>query len=330
MIARFVLALPFYVALPEGAQFFIYTYMDEDYSVSIFPPARSDRPPLGDAPTVLQMNSESAFLANGLRIDFNKDTFDRRHEHPSDPPAAVITRAIESFLTRLRYVTQYAHMPPFDMSRSWWRLRYLNDDGTELTEDPALRRGLGSIWFNWSWAGINEQIWENIHSLPPDYNPPAWNGLLLDAIAALPHIGTAVVLAATCLEVFISQILDDLAKESQFSAELWKWMNERKPHDRQPSTEEQFDVLLRHFTGHSLKEESSLWEAFQHLRTARNTFVHNGVAQIGGKPISPTDAAKLVRFTQAIIHWVRELLADKLKWPTFEPSIVFTFEQAFL
>src|SRR6266496_5138777 len=138
MIARFLLALPFYIAMPEGGQFTIYTYVDEDYTVAVFPPARSDRPPSGDVPDVLQMNDVPAFLANGLRIDFIKDTFDRLHEHPSDPPEPVITRAVELFLARLRYVTQYAPMPPFDWSRSWWRLRYLNDDGTELAEDPAL------------------------------------------------------------------------------------------------------------------------------------------------------------------------------------------------
>src|SRR4051794_40615777 len=108
MIARFILALPFYIAVPDGVQFNIYTYIDEGYTVSVFPPNRSNRPPPGDIPDLLQMNDAPAFLANGLRIDFTKDTFDRSSGCPSDPPHTVISSAVNGFLTRLRFVTQYA------------------------------------------------------------------------------------------------------------------------------------------------------------------------------------------------------------------------------
>ena len=90
MIARFLLALPFYIAVPDGVEFTIYTYEDDGYTVSVFPPSRSDSPPPGNVPDNLQMNGAQAFLANGLRIEFRKDIFDRSHRNPFDPPESVI------------------------------------------------------------------------------------------------------------------------------------------------------------------------------------------------------------------------------------------------
>jgi len=330
MIARFLLALPFYIAVLEGAQFNVYTYENDGYVVSVFPPSRSDSLPPGNVPDNLQMNDTQAFLANGLRIEFRKDIFDRSHRNPFDPPESVINSAVKLFLDQLRYVTQSPQVHTVDLLRCPWRIRYLNDDGSELIEDASLPRGRGGVSFNWSWVGLNTQIWENIHSLSPDFIPPAWNILLLDAEAALPNVGTAVVLAATCLEVFIEQILGDLAKKSELSSDLWTWLNKRKDHLKNPSVEEQFDVLLKYFTGRSLKEDKYLWASFINLKTARNKFVHEGLAKVGDKLILPSDAARLVGQSRAITKWVRELLPDDLKWPEFEPSAVFTIEQAII
>jgi len=47
-----------------------------------------------------------------------------------------------------------------------------------------------------------------MHQLPDGYEPPPWEVLLLDAIGELPNVGTAIVLSATALEVFIAAILN--------------------------------------------------------------------------------------------------------------------------
>ena len=92
-----------------------------------------------------------------------------------------------------------------------------------------------------------------MHELPDDYQPLPWDVLLLDAQAELPKIGTAIVLAATALEVFIAGILDQLAKEKAVPEELWSWISEREDYHQQPTLVEQYNDLLHFFTGHSLR-----------------------------------------------------------------------------
>jgi hypothetical protein len=341
MLARLILALPFNIAVPEGAMFDTYAYEDDGYEVRVFPPGRTDRPLFGDVPDGIMINDARAFVANGLRVDFRRESFDRTRDHSVDraglptwdPPEAVVTRAIDSFLKRLRYVTRGAQIHRVGLQDVSWRLHYLNDDGSELPIDSALHRALGSVAFRWSLIGLNPDVWEQIHSLPPDFEPPVWDTLRLDADAALPNIGTAVVLAAACLEVFISSVLDQLAAGSTVPPALWAWVNKRggKRRDplKEPSTEEQFDSLLHLFTGHSLKEEGRLWEAFMNLKTARNAFVHEGIAQVGRTPLSVEDAAGLVARIRDIINWVKQWLPIDFRWPEFESSIRLTLEANF-
>src|SRR5262249_13656712 len=159
---------------------------------------------------------------------------------------------------------------------------YTNDDGSELEAQEGYRRRRGSLQFHWSFIGISPEVWDNIFCLPPEFEVPVWDGLRLDALAALPSVGTAVVLAATSLEVFISTLLDQLASKRGLSENLWTWVRDRDGRTlQQPSVEEQFDVLLKELTGHSLKEDAVLWEAFKNLKSARNSFVHEGTARLG-------------------------------------------------
>jgi len=144
---------------------------------------------------------------------------------------------------------------------------------------------------------------------------------LLDAQADLPRVGPAVVLAATALEVFISNTLDGLVQRSSLPKELWSWINQRGDYLREPTVEEQFDALLKFLTGHSLKAEATLWEAFRNLKTARNSFVHEGRARIGGTTVSIETARRLVVSASEIIAKVREWLPSDMHWPTFTHTI---------
>jgi len=330
MLAQLLVALPFHIAVPEGAQFTLYTYEDDGYLVTVYPPSRSDQPPPGEVPDLIRMSNAPAFVANALRIEFRRETFNRTSGHPSDPPEAVLYFAIDSFLTRLRYATRGTQVHRVSLQDLSWRLRYLNDDGSELEKRSGLVRGLRHITFTWSLIGINPTVWENIHSLSPDFKPPPWDDLRLDAQAALPHVGTAVVLAVACLEVFISHTLDQLASNSDVPGDIWKWATHRGYWLKDPTTNEQYDFLIRHFTGHSLKENPALWEAYKNLKDARNTFVHEGVAKVGGKVVSVPDAVRLVARMNDIINWVKIQLPTELRWLEFEPSVQFEFEQAIL
>ena len=85
-----------------------------------------------------------------------------------------------------------------------------------------------------------------------------------------------------------------LAQAGAVPTPLWAWISKRGDYLREPTVEEQYDALFKFFTGHSLKEEPTLWTAFRNLKTARNTFVHGGAAKIGGIPVSLETAGKLV------------------------------------
>jgi hypothetical protein len=139
-----------------------------------------------------------------------------------------------------------------------------------------------------------------------------------------------VVLAATSLEVFISQVLEALAPKAEPASALWTWINNRGDWQKEPSVEEQFSSLLGIATGHSLKEDNTLWEAFRHLRTARNSFAHRGVAEVGGKTLSPAAALALIAKADQIVERVREWLPEHERWPIFNVAANVTLTKAIL
>ena len=326
MLARLYVALPFHIAVPEDKTFSIFAYEDEGYEIRVFPPGRTDQPLLEEIPDDVKINGEAAFIADGLKIEFRKDSFNRTSGGEFDPPMRVVERAVHSFLLRLRYVTRGEQIRLVNLKESRWRIRYLDDHGNELQEEPQKVRGLGGYAFKFSVVGVNPTVWDNIHELSPDFSVPIWDTLCLDARAALPNIGTAVVLASAALEVFISQLLDKLAPASDVPDAIWSWINDRGDYLKEPSVQEQFDILLHHMVGHSLKEDERLWEIFKNLRKARNSFAHEGIAMLGKnekKPISVEQATGLVNGVSSIIRWIKQWLPERAQWPEFQPSIKF-------
>jgi len=326
MLARLFVLLPFSLTIPEGEQFPVYEYADEGYHVRIFPPGRSDRPgPPPDEVDQILIDGVPAFQADALRIDFHKESFDRSKERNFDPPLEVVRRAVNSFIVRLRHVAHAGHVRALDFRdfrTVTWRIRYLNDDESELEPDEKLVRGRGVLHWSFGWTALTKQVWEDVHTLPLDYEPPPWEELLLDAQSDLPRVGPAVVLAATALEVFIAHVLDDLAARSSVPAPLWNWISTRDgAYSREPTVEEQYDRLLMFFTGHSLKTEARLWESFMNLKTARNTFVHKGIAKIGGVQVSPETANHLIVSASEVVAKVREWLPPEVHWPVFKHEI---------
>ena len=317
MLARLTVATPFLMVVPDNTQFSVRAYDDSGYEVRVYPPVRSDIPLKTDEPDSVEVNGKPGFVANALRIDFLKDRFDMT-QRATDPPNDVIARAIASFLTRYRYAIRSPQVSPIEFPGTTWRMEYLNDDGTPVERKSGEVAARGGRGFQISYVALSPEIWEQVHSLDPDWLPPRWNDLLLDAEGALPKVGTAVVLAATALEVFIADTLDDLAARNGFSQPMWEWINHRGEWLKDPSTGEQFDFLLKFFTGHSLQEDLTLWESFQNLRTARNRFVHEGAATLGKAAklvVTPQKAAQLVKNARDITEWVREKLPEEMKWP---------------
>jgi hypothetical protein len=323
MLARLSIDLPYNIAIKQHEPFPLYEYETYGYKVRNLPPAYTEEREV-TAPDELRMNDEPAILANILRIDFEKNNFNRERDGDIDPPIPIINYAVNSFIIRLRHVANASHVHTTTLPKGNWRIEYTNNDGSPLEKNSTLVRGRGGATIlKFDMVGLTSEIWTRVHELPSDYAPPAWEILLLDAQAQLPNVGTAVVLAASALEVFIAPVLDTLAKEHVTPAGLWEWVNNRNDHRLEPSAKEQYDVLLRLLAGHSLKEERTLWDGFSNLRDARNAFVHEGTATIGKTTVDPERAAELVTTAGAIINKIRDWLPEHLRWPNHLVSVTF-------
>ena len=198
-----------------------------------------------------------------------------------------------------------------------FRLNYLNDDGSELTHQEGYYRTRFCKSVPMSWIALTSGVWDDVHALPANYSPPPWEGLLLDAAYPGISVGNSIVLAATAIEVFVARILDLLSADSTVPKDLWIWINNRPNFLQEPSLEEQFDVLLKLLCGHSLKEgDHELWDMFKNLKSARNSFVHEGVARVGknGKPLSREQAVPLIAAASRIIQKVRDWVPEKYHW----------------
>jgi hypothetical protein len=153
-----------------------------------------------------------------------------------------------------------------------------------------------------------------------DDEPPPWDTVFLDANALWSEPGPALVLAVTALEMRIESALAILAASSG-TANLWTWIMDRDDYRKQPSLQEKFDSLLDAVCGNSLKlHDSRLWEGFQNLRKARNSYVHDGQLVIGATNVSQQQAAQLLGAAGEILEWIDTLLPDSERRPTLSPE----------
>jgi len=357
MIARFRLLLPFAICVPQGEALSPYDFDLGVYRVRVHPPRlaginsadcgvlcptpvddllqqlKKDVPQ--DATEMVRMENAPTIQANLLAVDFHKPEFDRRKStlappvDPSggDPPLSLAFEVANSLLERIRSVNQASFVRPLVAQETLWRMDYLNDDETEIPQEPTLFRSKWAKSFNYRLCGLNSAIWTRIQSLPAGFQPTAWDTLLLDAEALLPHVSASIVLAFAALENLIESSLNCLAGGSTIPAELWEWINKRHGDGRlTPSVREQFDELLRILTGRSLKDDGKLWESFQHLRSARNSILHEGVAKIADTEVTPARASELVGQAKAIANWVEPLLPRDLQRPVHRGVFNWRFD----
>ena len=318
MIARLHIILPFSLTIQEGTRFNIYQFEARGYDIRIYPPFKSDQSQLNNNVEEITVNKEPAVHANTLRVDFIKGEFDRRGNIECDPPIELIALTINRFLAKLRFITRSSQIRPLKFPLTGWHVRYLNDDETELEEKEGFIKERGTIQHSSSWIVLNNAIWNDIFKLSPNYVPPHWDSLLLDAIAMLPEVGPSIVLAATALDVFISYVLNKLAVESSVPGDLWEWINNRKFYLKGLNTQEQYDGLLKIMLGTSLKDDNDLWESFKNIRNARNSFIHEGVAKIGEKELTEDDASRLTKRAHEVVSFIRDRLPEKFHWTEFK------------
>jgi hypothetical protein len=224
---------------------------------------------------------------------------------------------LNDWLTRFRILSRAPQVKPLDYRESIWRIDYLDDNAAELQPSPDKVRRRAGAAVSFTAITIGAELWEALDALPWGYNPVAADTLLLDASGSVRQVGPAIVLAFTSLETRIGYALDVLARLSGTGPGIWEWIQDRGDYRKEPSITEKFDTLLKVVARHSLKEEGRLWEGFQNLRNARNSFAHDGVAKIGKQVVGWQDAARLVENAQAILDWIDGLLPLAERRPQF-------------
>lgn len=318
MLAKISFDLPFELLVPVDEELSPISFTYQGFLISIEAPSSSGKPYAKYQPECTTLNKKASNVVDVLNITIKADSFTREHDKEFDPPIKVINFAISSFLKRLKFITKSSQIKPLVFPNRTYSCQFTNDNGSRFDPGPGTYTLFGGTSFNINYVPCDQRIWSHISALPFDFEPPPWHTLLIDARGSLPHVGTAVVLAATSLEVFIEDLLQKLAKESNIPNSLWAWINDRNDWQKEPSVEEKFSILLKLFVGHSLKEDSKLWEIFCNLRTARNKFVHLGTPLIGNTPVDETQASKLIEGASRVTSTIREWTPEHLRWPEYQ------------
>jgi hypothetical protein len=318
MRARLTVPVPFVMNLPSAVEFKAWQHSVGDLIVQSRIPARTERPLVG-VPDLMNIDGRPAVHADAVVIDFIGNSFDRRLGAPVDPPLDVLDAALNGFLSHLRIVTRAPQVRAISLKEASWRLQYLRDDESEFEPEAGLARAKGASQFSLFVLAIASDTWDAVHSFDSEYRAPIWFNLLYDA---LDMMGTkpdpAIVQGAAAMEVFAAGVLNDLAARSPVPPALWSWINGRDRYEKNPDLEEQLDILLKVLCGHSLKENERVWEKLMNLRTARNKFVHEGQARVGGAPIDRQVAADLILNAREVVSTVRGWLPEAIRWPEFE------------
>jgi hypothetical protein len=265
--------------------------------------------------------------ADLIRIDVKASDFNRirtMDETFCDPHPDFLFTLLNSYLSRIRTVTRSPTIRLLDPQSVPWKIEYLDDSRSELPSTETLVRQRACWNQKLTLSAIPPNCWDPIRDLPPLFVPARYDVLILDAYAALPDTGAAVVLSFAALETLIAAALKRLASTSTTVPErLWEWINDRGDWRKEPSVAEQFDVLLQVLCSKSLKDDPRLWDGFKNLKGARDSFVHEGVAAIGKSRVEVTggQARDLVNLADDIIQYVEALLPLESRMPRYRGNV---------
>jgi hypothetical protein len=357
MIARAYILLPFTLSIRQNEGLEPYDFDKDACRVRVYPPCQCDLTPtevattsptpMGDIirrlqPAAQQTATETVVIngtptvqANLLHIDFIKADFDRRPTGRAtdyalgDPSLKSVFSLANDVLARLRAITRGTELQSLAPDECFWRLDYLTDAGHILPRSAGpMRRRFGRP-LRWRVAVVTKEVWQQAEALPADFTAHAWDTLLLDAESLLPDVDAAIALANAALETFSKWLAGQLAATAGLPSGLWDWINKRGDWYKEPSVDDRVDPLLKVFTGHSLKDESELWEAYRHLRSARNSFSHSGrpVLRRGNAEheVTADVAAVLVKRAQQIVDWCEARLPSAVRRPKLTTQLEFLF-----
>lgn len=323
MIARVFVTLPFALTVPEGEVFSLIQYDLFDYKIVVYPPIGKTKNAnnYSDAEKVT-LNSKPSYFADLIQIDFIKNEFDRSSDGDIDPPVEVIKKVTNDALSRLRYVLNSCEVKSLPSNYSDLSVYYLKDDETEFEQSQDFVRSKFIVSSKLQCLPLTQEIWDNVNTIVPFSELPTWKVFLFDAESVLPHVGPAIILVFTSLEVFISNKLDEMASTNNVDIKLWKWINSRQ-YLKAPSIDEQFDFLSLHILGFSIKSDNKLWLEFKNLQKIRNNFAHTGICKLDNQMLTEEDARYYISIANKIIDYFKSRLPKALLWPEFKNQIEY-------
>jgi hypothetical protein len=342
MLARFRTLLPYPVLLSSGEVFPPEEYEDGALRFKVHPPyqteacvqpANGSRAATLDATNALnpaqsaivdlrvRIDDKPVIECNALQIDVYGADFNRQSAQlgpgSCDPSSESLFSIANALIDRIRAVTRSCNLLPITPSHASWRLDYLTDDGESLPSDIGKRRAVIHDRIELGAPCLTAAQWQAAKGLSRSYKAKAWEVLLSDAEYHLPDVAPAIVFAAAGLEALIGHALSTLAPKDQPAASLWTFINDRGDFHKEPSVKEKFDVLLSALSGYTLKSENKLWEAFDHLRQARNSLVHEGVATVGKdhRLVTVDRAYELIALAKEVAKWIESILPEAVRRP---------------
>ena len=264
----------------------------------------------------MKINGCAAIPANCIQVNFRKVDFDRTINNNLplvyDPPIDFAFECANYLLDSIRALTKAPTVKPISSLSTFWLYLYRNDDFSELPEEDGKVRERCSTWMRYTISVLNPVLWSDLEKNLAECTLKPWEKLLLDAQDLLPEIGPAIVLAHTAIEN-LAALATNHHSQQKIPSDLWLWLTNRSPHYLEPSTADALDVIHKAFTCESLKDDPGLWEKFQHLRKARNTFVHEGLAKIGNEEVDLKKAIELINGSGEIASWIEGRLPEKMK-----------------
>ena len=84
-------------------------------------------------------------------------------------------------------------------------------------------------------------------------------------------------------------------------------------------------MLLKALCGKSLPDDATdLWEAFCHLRAARNAFAHEGLIYASKKirtPLTGVEIGTLIDKCSQIFERIRDWIPEAIRWPKANATV---------
>lgn len=248
----------------------------------------------------VRMDGELVKHANLLQVDVVGRDFRRAAGTPLDPRQDFVEGVVANIVARLRYTIGAPTFREFRLGETFWTVRYLCDDGSDLPEERGLVRGRLQAPFRFQFTGLDSSSWTAVKNLSFGFRPHIWERLYLDALFLLPEVGPALTLAISAIETAADLMIQHRLASRPSEAEKLIASN------RLPN---RLDKVVRQIAGVSLKEDRALWSAFDRLRRARNMVAHEGKPILDGVLITDDLAQEMIFAIRPVLEWIERLMA---------------------